>query len=142
MQQVMTSEEKWTIQTMVMGNNIFYITQKMLQIDQGIMQNKLKNIEQLDLAMSKIPKKVLYKLQMSVEQEVKSRARKNEKNLETIKEEKEILEITLKEVHIERDEEKKCAEKLEQTLEEVFQTILDIALAEQLNAKENIQRIA
>jgi cysteinyl-tRNA synthetase len=138
----MTPEEKGTIQTMVMGNNIFYITQEMLQIDQGIMQKKLKDIEQLDLAMSKIPNKVLYKLQMSVAQEVKSRARTNEKNLETIKEEKEILEITLKEVQIERDEEKQCAEKLEQTLEEVFQTILDIALAEQLNAKENIQWIA
>jgi hypothetical protein len=73
--------------------------------------------------MSKIPTKALYKLQMSVAKEVQSRARTYATNLETTKEEKEVLEISLKEVQIERDEEKQCAENLEQRLEEVFQTI-------------------
>jgi hypothetical protein len=41
-------------------------------------------------------------------------------NLETTKEEKEVLEISLKEVQIKREEEKQCADKLEQRLEEVF----------------------
>ena len=96
----MTPEEKGTIQTMVMGNNIFYITQKMLQIDQGIMQKKLKDIEQLDLAMSKIPKKVLYKLHMSVAKEIQSRARMNGTDLEITKKTKEVLETILTKVRL------------------------------------------
>jgi hypothetical protein len=79
---------------------------------------------------------------MRVAQEVQSRARTDATNLETTKEEKEVLEIALKEVQIERDEEKQHIENLEQRLEEVFQTILDNTLAEELNTKENIQRIA
>jgi hypothetical protein len=49
----------------------------------------LKDVEQLDLALSKIPKKYLYKLQMSVAQEVQSRARTDATNLETTREAKE-----------------------------------------------------
>jgi hypothetical protein len=69
-QQQQTPEERRTIQTMVMGSNIFHITQEMLHIDHGKIQNKLKDIEQLDLSLSKIPTKALYKLQMSLAQEV------------------------------------------------------------------------
>jgi hypothetical protein len=74
--------------------------------------------------------------------EVQSRARTYVMNLETTREEKEILEIALKEVQLERDEEKQCTEKLEQRLEEVFQTIPDNALAEELSTEEKIQKIA
>jgi hypothetical protein len=49
-------------------------------------------------------------------------------NLEKTKEEKEVLEIILKEVWIEREEEKQHTKKMEQRLEEVFQTIPDNAL--------------
>jgi hypothetical protein len=41
----------------------------MLQVDEEIVQQPLKDVEQLDLALSKIPTKELYKLQMSVEKE-------------------------------------------------------------------------
>jgi hypothetical protein len=61
----------------------------------------LKDVEQLDLVLSKIPTKALYKLQMSVAHEVQSRARTDAINLETAKEEKEVLEIALKEMQIE-----------------------------------------
>jgi hypothetical protein len=46
---------------------------------------------------------------MSITQEVQSRARMDATNLETTKEEKEVLEISLKEVQIECEEEKQCA---------------------------------
>jgi hypothetical protein len=45
---------------------------------------------------------------MSVAHEVQSRARTDVTKLETTKEEKEILEISLKEVQLKRDEEKQC----------------------------------
>jgi hypothetical protein len=63
-------------------------------------QKPLKDVEQLDLVLSKIPTKALYKLQMSVAQEVQSRNRMDATNLETTKEEKEVLETVLKEVQI------------------------------------------
>jgi hypothetical protein len=50
----------------------------------------------MDLDLSKIPTKAMYKLQMSVTQEVQSRARMDATNLETTKEENEVLELDLK----------------------------------------------
>jgi len=77
----------------------------------------------MDLVMSKIPTKELYKLHISVTNEVQSRVGIDGMNLERAKEVNEILEIALKEVPLERDEEKQCMKKLEQRLKEVFQTI-------------------
>ena len=42
----------------------------MLQVDEDTLQKHLKDVEQLDLVLSKIPIKELYKLQMSIAQEV------------------------------------------------------------------------
>jgi len=63
--------------------------------------------------LSKIPTKALYKLQISVTNEVQTRERKNAINLETTREEKEILKIALKEVYLKRDKETQRTEKLE-----------------------------
>jgi hypothetical protein len=60
----------------------------------------------------------------------------DETHLEIAKEEKEVLEIFLKEVQIKWEENKQHIDKLEQRLEEVFQTIPDSALTGELNAKE------
>jgi hypothetical protein len=76
----------------------------MLQLGEEITHKILNDIDHLDLALAKIPTKVLYKLQMTTTNEVKSRARTDAKNLETTKDEKEVLEIALKGVQIERDE--------------------------------------
>jgi hypothetical protein len=79
---------------------------------------------------------------MSITKEVQSRARTDAKKLETTKEENEVLEIALKEVQIECEEEKKHVDKLDQILEEVFQMIPDNTLAGELNVEEKIKRIA
>jgi hypothetical protein len=78
----------------------------MLQIDEDLAHRQLKDIEQLELVFTEIPTKSLYKLQMSVAQEVQSRARTNATNLETTREAKEVLETILTEVQLEREEEK------------------------------------
>jgi hypothetical protein len=76
----------------------FNMTKEMLRIDEDLVQRQLKDIEQLELVFSKIPTKSLYKLQMSVAQEVQSRERTDATNLETTKEAKEVLETILTEV--------------------------------------------
>jgi hypothetical protein len=48
----------------------FVITPEMMFIDDKTSQNPLKDIETLDLALPKIPTKALYKLQVSVAQEI------------------------------------------------------------------------
>jgi hypothetical protein len=88
--------------------------------------------------LSKIPTKELYKLYISAAHEVQLRAMTNAMNLETKKKLKEILEIALNQVQHEMDEEKQCVEKLEQRLEEVFQTSPNNTLAEEFNTKEKI----
>jgi hypothetical protein len=94
------------VQTKIMGSDTFQINQGMLQVDKDTTHKPLKDIEQLDLVLSKIPTKALYKLQISVTHEVQSRARIDAMKLETTKEVKEVLYIALKEVQLERDKEK------------------------------------
>jgi hypothetical protein len=79
-----------------MGSETFQISQGMLQVYEDTSQKPLKDIEKLDLVLSKIPTKALYKWHISVTHEVQSRARKYAINLETSKEVKEVLEISLK----------------------------------------------
>jgi len=96
----MQSEEE-TVQIMKLASENFSITKDMLQMDEDMAQTQVKDVEQMELVLDKIPTKALYRLHMSIAQEVQSRASTNAKNLETTKEEKEVLEIVLKEVQIE-----------------------------------------
>jgi hypothetical protein len=59
-----------TIQIIVQGSDNFIITPDMLFIDEEMTQKPMKDIEMLDLAMPKITTKALYKLQVSVAQEI------------------------------------------------------------------------
>jgi hypothetical protein len=61
-QQEKIHEEKETVQTTTMGSETFQINQGMIHIDKGTTQKPLKDIEKLDLVLSKIPTKALYKL--------------------------------------------------------------------------------
>jgi hypothetical protein len=124
-----------------MGSETFQINQGMLQIDKDTKKKPLQVIEQLDLVLSRIPTKELYKLQFSVVN-VQSRAKIDATNLEIDKEVKEILEISLNQVHLDKDEDKQCVEKTKQRLEEVFKTIPDNVQSEELSTKEKIQKIA
>jgi hypothetical protein len=54
----------------------------MLFIHEETEQNPLKDIETLDLDFPKIPTKVLYKLQVSIVQEIQSRGRSDATNLQ------------------------------------------------------------
>jgi hypothetical protein len=142
-QQQQTSQERTvpeqeTVQIIAMGNENFCITQGMLQVDEDTMQKPLKDIDHLDLALPKVPTKALYKLQISVTQEIQSRARADATSLQLANEVSKTLEMTLNQVQFERDETKKCTERIEQQVEEVFKTIPDSAQGrEHTNRGEN-----
>ena len=59
----------------------------MLFIDKETTQKPVKDIETLDLVMPKIPTMALYKLHVSVTQEIQSRARSDAMNLQIAQEE-------------------------------------------------------
>jgi hypothetical protein len=75
----------------------------MLHIDEETMQKQLKEIDHLDLALPKIPTKVLYKLQVSVTQEIQSRARADATYLQLVKKKSETLKITLNQVQVDKE---------------------------------------
>jgi hypothetical protein len=65
----------------------------------------MKDIDHLDLALAKVPTKALYKLQVSVAQEIQSRAHTDAMTeLQVAKDIRDTLKITLNEVQVEKDE--------------------------------------
>jgi hypothetical protein len=126
----------------VQGSTNFIITPEMLFIDEEATQKPLKEIETLDLALAKIPTKALYKLQISVVQEIQSRERSDATNLQIAQEEN----ITLKEAINQEGKEKKIVqqkvEEMEKHISEVFQTIPDNAESEEVSSEEKMRKIA
>jgi hypothetical protein len=73
----------------------FIITHEMLFMDEETTQSPLKYIEMLDLALPKIPTKMLYKLQLSIAHEIQSRARFDVANLQLAQEDNTSLKEAL-----------------------------------------------
>jgi hypothetical protein len=70
----------------------------MLYIDKEMTQKTMNDIYHLDLALAKVPTKDLYKLQVSVAQEIQSREHVNVTKLQVAKDLRDTLKITLNEV--------------------------------------------
>jgi hypothetical protein len=68
------ASEQDTVQTIAQPSSTFHVTPSMLRMDEIMGQTPLKDLAQLQLVLSWIPTKALYKLQVSVTQEVQSRA--------------------------------------------------------------------
>ena len=78
----------------------------MLQVNETTTHKPLKDIDNLDLALPKIPTKVLYKVHVSIVQEIQSSAYADSTRLQLANEDNNTLKITLNHVHFERDETK------------------------------------
>jgi hypothetical protein len=92
--------------------------------------------------MAQIPTKALYKLHASVMQEVQSRARLDETNLEVGRGVTKMLQITCDELTVEKEEEKEHTEILEQGLKAMYNRIPNNAQATKRSTKEKINLIA
>jgi len=58
------------MQTTAQSSSIFHVTPNMLRMDEIVGQTPLNYLAQIQLVMMRIPTKALYKLQVSVAQEV------------------------------------------------------------------------
>jgi hypothetical protein len=97
----------------------------MLQIEEKIAEKSLERLGTIGVGFRKIPTKALYRLQVSVTQEVQSWARDDATELEVTKDVKEMLQLTIEQVNMEKQEEKQCMDNLEKKLQEVFKTFPD-----------------
>jgi hypothetical protein len=113
------------MEIVVKGSNNFMVTQQMLQVDEEIAQKLVGDIDQLELVMAQIPTKALYGLQASIMQEVQSRAHTDATNLEVGREVTKMLQITCDQLTLEKEEEKKRADRLEKGLTIVYNNIPD-----------------
>ena len=84
-----------TIQITLQGSIHFIITPEMLFMDEKTTHRPLKDIDMLYLVLPKIPTKALYKLQVSVAQEIQSRARSDVTNLQLAQEDNTSLKEEL-----------------------------------------------
>jgi hypothetical protein len=85
--------EKDTVHTISQSNETFHITPSMLHMDEIMGQTPLKYLSQIQLVLSQIPSKTLHKLQVSVTQEVQSRAWTDLAELQQEMEMWDVLEI-------------------------------------------------
>jgi hypothetical protein len=115
--------EQDTIQTIAQVSLTFTVTPNMLQMDEMIAQTPLKDLAQVELVLERIPTKALYKLQVSVMQEVQSCARTDATDLQHTKNGKEVLELVVEQVKLETKEEKECTDRLEQGLNATYNRI-------------------
>jgi hypothetical protein len=135
----MQKEQEETVQTIVMSSDRFKVTQEMLEVDENTMQKPVKDMEHLELVLVNIPMKELYGLQVSVMQEVQSRARVDATNLALDREVKEILQVTCEQITLEKEEEKQHADNLEKKLAEVYSSIPDCAGTRGYNRREDTE---
>ena len=102
-----TSSKQDTIQTIAQASPNFQVTSTMFWMDEAITQTPLKDLAKVELVMERVPTKSLYKLQVSIMQEVESRARKNAAELQHMMNGKESLDMLVEHVKLETKKEKR-----------------------------------
>jgi response regulator RpfG family c-di-GMP phosphodiesterase len=130
-----------TVQFVVQMSANFIITPKMMFLDEETTQKPLKDIETLDVTLAKIPTKVFYKLQVSVAQEIQSRARANETNLQVAWTENLSMKESLNLEVQQKEREQQKVEEMENQIHMLFQAIPKNTNEEARSSEEKLQRI-
>jgi hypothetical protein len=131
-----------TVQITTQGSVNFRITPDMLFMDEETTQRPLREIEMMDLALPKIPTKALYKLQVSIAQEIQSRARSDATNLQLAQEDNTSLKEALSQEGKERKLAQQRVEEMEKQISGVFQAIPDNTESEEASSEEKMRKIA
>jgi hypothetical protein len=84
------------VQTIAQPSSMFHVTLSMLHMDKIMEKTPLKDLAQLQLVLSQIPSKELYKLQVSITWEVYSRARTDTVESQQVKDNWDEMELVFK----------------------------------------------
>ena len=111
-------------------------------MDEIVGQTPLKDLDHIQLVLTQIPSRELYKLQVSVDQEMQSWAHKKLLELQQATKKREALETVCAQAKSETQEEKEQKNKLERRVEEFFWKLPTTAQGNELPAAEKIDWIA
>jgi chromosome segregation ATPase len=114
----------------------------MLRMDEIVGQTPLKDLSQIQLVLTRIPSGALHRLQVSVNHEVQSRARRDLTELKQATKKRDTLEIVYEKAKSETEEEREHIKGLEQKVAGTYEKIPQAAQSEEITAAENIDRIA
>jgi FtsZ-binding cell division protein ZapB len=119
-----------------------YIKLSMLRMDEIMGQTPLKDLDHIQLVLTWMPSRALYKLQVSVDHEMQSRAHKNLVELQKATKKREALEKDCEQAKSETQEETECRNELERRVGEIFGKLPSTAQGNELPAAEKIDQIA
>jgi hypothetical protein len=137
-----TPQKEYTVHTISQASPTFRVTNDMLHMDETTTQTPLKYLAQVDMVLARIPTKALYRLQVSVAQEVQSRARTDTVELQEMKGDKEALELVIEQVKFETRGEKEHTDKIKQGVTTVYNHLPDNAQAESSSTEEKLNMIS
>ena len=130
-----------TVQIIVQGSANFIITPDMLFINEETTQKLVKDIKMLDLMMPKIPTKALYKLQVSVVQNIQSRARSDMMNLKIVQEENMALKEAISQEGQRKEITQKKVDQIVTQIDVFFQSISYDTVYDETSLEEKITKI-
>jgi uncharacterized coiled-coil DUF342 family protein len=135
------ASERDTVHTIPQPSATFHITPSMLRMDEIVGKTPLKDLAQLQLVLSRIPSKALHKLQVSVTQEVQSRACTDTTELQQVKDKRDELELIYEQAKLETQEERERVNGLEQKVVGTYEKIPKTAQRAELTTTEKIDQI-
>jgi hypothetical protein len=111
-------------------------------MDKLVGQTPLKDLSQIQLVLTRIPSGMLHRVQVSVNHEVQSRARRDLTELKQATKKHEALEIVYEKAKSKTQEERECIKGLEQKVARTYEKIPQATQSEEITAAEKIDRIA
>ena len=123
-------------------HSMVYINPSMLRMDEIVGQTPLNYFDHIQLVLTWMPSRELYKLQVSFNHKMQSQAHKNLLELQQETKKREALEIVCAQAKSKTQEEKECINELERRVEEIFGKLPTTAQGNELPDIENIDQIA
>jgi hypothetical protein len=111
-------------------------------MDEIVGQTPLKDLDHIQLVLTQMPSRELYKLQVSVDYEMQSQAHKNLVELQKETKKREVLETVCAQAKSKTQEEKERINEMKCKVEEIFGKLPTIAQGNELPATEKIDQIA
>jgi hypothetical protein len=113
----------------------------MLRMDKIVGKTPLKDLSQIQLVLTRIPSGALHRLEVSLNHEVQSHARRDLTDLKQATNKREVLEIVYEKDKSETKEERARIKGMEHKVEGTYEKIPQAAQSEEIAAPEKIDQI-
>jgi hypothetical protein len=135
-------EERDPTLPMPHANTTVHIKPSMLRIDEIVAQIPLKDLDHIQLVLTRMSSRALHKLQVSVDHEMQSRAHNNLVKLQKATKQREVLEKEYEQAKSETQKEMEKNNELECRVGEIFGKLPNTTEGNELPSIEKIDQIA